>query len=280
MSDRPAGRVSLLEVHQTGRRAIELEIRVTMPATVVEWRKAETTKDGTFPPMVVVELDHAAVRLGHKDDALPDEVYRALAERLDGRGELTGPYPPMTLPIAYPGGKQGRFRGPLEKGDEGMVAWTDRAMSRILVASLAGKPLDPGDDWTHGENMNDAVFEPGFLSGARINMAQVDAVFPDDRWLVGPDDRSCEMSWTVADRIMRLITTGQTITVDAAAEVLLGTALELAVRFDSLKESLVGAFTAGAGAVAPMDGGLAAFNAAKIALQNTIDAASSDKVKV
>lgn len=281
-ADRPVGgRTTLLELFQLARRKADLEVMVALPATVKSWVKPTKTKGGPFPAMVVVELDHKIARLAHEGDGLPDETFRKLSERLDNRGELTGPYPPLTLPVVYSGGSQGRLRGPLVAGDQGMVKWTDRAMGRVLVASLAGKPLDPGDDWVHGENLNDAVFEPGFTSGARLVFSHDDAVaYPEDRWIIGPDDLSFELSWTVADHLVRIVTSGETVTIDAALEVLLGSALEYAVRGDALKTALVAAADAAALAAVPMDGGKVAFQTFSSTLDATFAACLSDKVKV
>lgn len=117
----------LLRLH---RRALELDLRVAMPATVLAYNPATQRADvqlGLVPVLFVGD----------------DEV----------------PQPPIVcpqVPVLWVGGSLGYVTTPLVPGDSGLVIFADRCLARWL---LTGAPEDPINGRTH--SLGDGIFLPG-----------------------------------------------------------------------------------------------------------------------
>jgi hypothetical protein len=117
------------------RRSIELEVRVSSPATVV-----------TYDPA----LQTAKVVLG----LLPVAF---IADEEVPQGAIVIP----TARVRWVGGSLGYVTTPLVPGDTGHVVFTDRCLAQWL---LAGGSVDPVNGRTHA--LADAIFEPGLRHNA------------------------------------------------------------------------------------------------------------------
>lgn len=120
----------LIDVLELWRRNIELELRVSAPATVVSYNP--TTQ-------------RATVQLG----ALPVAYVGADTRALE-------PIEIPEVPVRWFGTAAGYVTMPLEQGDTGHVLFTDRCLTEWLNK---GKPVDPVNGRTHA--LGDAIFEPG-----------------------------------------------------------------------------------------------------------------------
>lgn len=120
----------LIDVLELWRRNIELELRVSAPATVVSYNP--TTQ-------------RATVQLG----ALPVAYVGADTRALE-------PIEIPEVPVRWLGTAAGYVTMPLEQGDTGHVLFTDRCLTEWLNK---GKPVDPINGRTHA--LGDAIFEPG-----------------------------------------------------------------------------------------------------------------------
>lgn len=117
------------------RRSIELELRVSSPATVVTYDPATQT---------------AQVVLG----LLPVQF-------IEGEEVPAGAIVIPTARVRWIGGSLGYVSTPLVPGDTGHVVFTDRCLAQWL---LAGGSVDPINGRTHA--LADAVFEPGLRHNA------------------------------------------------------------------------------------------------------------------
>lgn len=117
------------------RRSIELELRVSSPATVVTYDPATQT---------------AQVVLG----LLPVQF-------IEGEEVPQGAVVIPSARVRWIGGSLGYVTTPLVPGDTGHVVFTDRCLAQWL---LAGGSVDPVNGRTHA--LADAVFEPGLRHNA------------------------------------------------------------------------------------------------------------------
>lgn len=220
--DQTKQRTTLTELLETLARRIALEdLRVSMPATVTKYYPATVGEYGQLPAMVEVELDHRYAREGFADDAEEDEEFKEIPERLDGKGELVGPWPAFVCPVHYPGPATMWSRGAMTIGEQGLVIWTDRDLGRWLVAARdGGATVDPGYGYAHGGNLSASVFLPGLASGP-----QWPADVPEEGGKIGPRDGSSGLHMGSAGVTLD---SDAAISIAAAAEVTIdGTTVKL-----------------------------------------------------
>ena len=215
-------RVRLIDCFDLARRAVEVELRYLLPATVTKYLPPGPGPYGPLPAMVEVLVDLEVARSGRAGDAdasVP-ERFKPIAGALAGEGELVGRYVPFTCPIEFCGPDGGWLRGALLPGQPGCVSFTDRALGRWLVALAV--PVDPGEGATHGENLCDAFFRPGARNGARTPAGSV----PAEGVTLGTADPADPLQHLLhlGAPETSLTTTAPTLTLDGAVEVKVGAA--------------------------------------------------------
>lgn len=270
-------RVPFTTVFELALRANNLDFRVAMPATVIEYRPATSGEFGPLPAMVDVQPDLQAARPGREADA-EDEIFKPVRGSTDGRGELVGDYPTFSVPVMYVGLAGLWGRGPLAKGEQGLLIFTDRALGRWLVAGRASdKTVDPGDGSIHGENLCDAFFLPGIRSGPKFSASSV----PSEGHKLGPEDDSAFLHFLAEE--MQVVTTRAKLLLDAATEILVGAgATSYIAKADKVTEKLNGIKNAISGAATAAGDGGATFKTNIMTALNLLDfdvAATKGKVE-
>ena len=211
-----------------------LQLRVCMPARVVEWIPPASGPRPT-PARALVQIDLRYAREGHPDDLDPaSQEYFQAANDPREPGELVGVYPLVQVPIHYPGPWGMWARGPLLKGELGILVWCDRSIdSWQIEGGMPDGPVDPVLSHTHGGAtggpMNDAWFHPGTRTG--MSMAAGPAgtapsVIDNDAWRIGTADGLSTLKITAPGGLpataMSLSTSAPELTLDAATFVNVG----------------------------------------------------------
>ena len=137
---------------------------VWLPATVTAFHEPETVVDAkgvprTYGARVDVEIQILSVReIPVEGDLRPGETLRRSGTRL----EAVGPYPPLVgLPVAYPGPRAFRIRGPVAVGETGWVVVPTRGM---MVWRAGVKGEDPAIG-LGAPRLESALFVPGVELG-------------------------------------------------------------------------------------------------------------------
>ena len=222
-------RLTLAELCEMIVRQVGLELRVCLPARVLEYIPP-TAGPRPTPPRVRVRCDLLYAREGAADEAGPGEVHVPSTDPSDP-GELIGEYAEGSIPVPvhFPGGWGGWSRGPLLPGEWGKLVFTDRSIDGWQIDGGVGDPLDPVFPHTHGFNLCDAFFEPGVRSGAAMAATTPGpSVVPADAHAWGLADGSAGLEIRhptgnpTTQRDVKLSTTGQLVRIDAVGKVVAG----------------------------------------------------------
>lgn len=227
----PPLRLSFPELLDIVKREVGLELRVCMPARVVEWVPPDTNSPRPTPPRARVRIDLCAVVAGDPDEVEGSDRY--VPPDAPGRqGDILREYgggEPILVPVHFPGGWGGWSRGELLPGELGKLVFADRSLDAWQVEGGAGDPIDPYFDHLHGFNLCDAWFEPGVRSGRAMS---ANAPGPSDvpagasAWGLADGSAGLTVRHPTGDpttqRDLALTTTGQLARVDAAASVVAG----------------------------------------------------------
>lgn len=221
-------RLSFAELLELVVRETALEIRVCMPARVVQYIAPEQGPRPT-PPRARVMIDLAAVVAGEPDEAqpgdkvLPSEAGEALLAKTYGDA-------PILVPVHFPGGWGGWSRGELLPGELGKLVFSDRSLDEWQIDGGVGDPIVPAFGHLHGFNLCDAWFEPGARSGKSMSaLAPGLSMIPtgSSAWGLADGTAGIEVRHPTGDpttqRDLRVTTTGQRLQVDAATKILAGT---------------------------------------------------------
>ena len=137
---------------------------VWLPATVTRWVAPgpEVDERGTtrsYGARVDVQIQILSVReIPAEGDLREGETLR----RSGGALEAVGPYPPLVgLPVAYPGPRAFRLRGPIAVGETGWVVVPTRGM---IVWRAGEKDQDPAIG-IGAPRLESAIFVPGIELG-------------------------------------------------------------------------------------------------------------------
>lgn len=221
-------RLTPAELLEIVAREIALELRVCMPARVVQYIAPEAGPRPT-PPRARVMIDFSAVVAGEPDEAqpgdkvLPPEAGEALLAKTYGDA-------PILVPVHFPGGWGGWSRGELLPGELGKLVFSDRSLDEWQIDGGVGDPIVPAFGHLHGFNLCDAWFEPGVRSGKSMSaLAPGPSTIPagSSAWGLADGTAGIEVRHPTGDpttqRDLRVATTGQQLQVDAATKILAGT---------------------------------------------------------
>lgn len=277
-----AKRQSLVDFFEGLKRDVGLELRVCMPAHVIEYIPPQAGPRPT-PPRVRVRIELKYARECRKGDQTPNETFIPNAN-VKLPGEAVGEYADGSLlvPVHFPGPWGMWSCGPLLVGEQGKLVWCDRSIDSWQIDG-GDVPVDPVFGHTHGGGidggpMNDAWFEPGVRSGKGL-AGMVTSTIPTDAWRIGTADGAAGMTInSLTNELplnMQVSTSGQQLTLDAAKAILVGggaTSYGALANLVTAKFNAIKAAVSGAGVVAG-DGG-AAFKANLMTALNAIDFAA------
>lgn len=220
-------RMSFVEFLDMVSREIGLDIRVCMPARVVEYVPPAAGPRPT-PPRARVRIDWAGVVAGEPDEAQPGD--RVLPAE-NGESLLAKEYgdAPILVPVHFPGSWGGWSRGALLPGELGKLVFADRSLDEWQIDGGVGDTIVPAFGHLHGFNLCDAWFEPGVRSGRSMS-APTPGVsnVPSNAsaWGLADGTAGIEVRHPSGDpatqRDLRVATTGQQLQLDAALKVLAG----------------------------------------------------------
>lgn len=274
-----AKRQSLVDFFEGLKRDVGLELRVCMPAHVIEYIAPQAGPRPT-PPRVRVRIELKYARECRKGDQTPNETFIPNAN-VKLPGEAVGEYADGSLlvPVHFPGPWGMWSCGPLLVGEQGKLVWCDRSIDSWQIDG-GDVPVDPVFGHTHGGGidggpMNDAWFEPGVRSGKGL-AGMVTSTIPTNAWRIGTADGAAGMTINSLQNALPLDmlvkTTGPTMTLDAATAIKVGAnATSFGAKADLVSAKLI-AFKAAisAAAVVAGDGG-AAFKANIMTALNALD---------
>lgn len=273
----PPLRLSLPELLELVKREVGLELRVCMPARVLEYVPADPAAPRPTPPRAWVRCDLYSVLAGDQDEAEGSDVY-VPPETPGTQGDILREYAggKFLVPVHFPGNWGGWSRGELLPGELGKLVFADRSLDTWQVDGGVGDPVDPAFPDLHGYNLCDAFFEPGVRSG-RAMSASVPGTsqVPEGASAWGLADGSAGLTVRhptgdpTTQRDLALVTTGQLARVDAAGTVVAGDpatakAVALAEAIVEIFEALAADVTAWAPPDAPAIDNGAALKAAAL----------------
>lgn len=151
---------SLADLFRAHERKIKLEIRTSIPATVVSFNPAPVP--GPVPPgtggnaTVTVLVSTLSVNRVANSLMIPKT---AVLVNLPRREATNAPVQLVNIPVEFPGSQSGGLTWNILPGDTGRLIVSDRCMARWLAD---GVPHDPVMATTHG--LVDSVFVPGLRS--------------------------------------------------------------------------------------------------------------------
>lgn len=246
MSKTSTMRVTLERLLTRVKRDVGLELRVCMPAHVIEYIPPIQGARPT-PPRVRVRIDLLYARDARAGDANPSETYVA-DPNPKLIGEALGEYAEGSLlvPVHFPGPWGMWSCGPLMPGEQGKLVWCDRSIDSWQIDG-GPEPIDPVFGHTHGGGldggpMNDAWFEPGVRSGKGLGYDPASNI-PTDAWRIGTGDGAAGMTINMPTAglplDLTLQTSGATLTLDAATSIKVGAnAVSFAAKADLVEANL------------------------------------------
>jgi len=284
-------RQSLVDFFEGLKRDVGIELRVCMPAHVIEYIPPQAGPRPT-PPRVRVRIELKYARECRKGDQTPNEIFTPNAN-VKLPGEAVGEYADGSLlvPVHFPGPWGMWSCGPLLVGEQGKLVWCDRSIDSWQIDG-GDVPVDPVFGHTHGGGidggpMNDAWFEPGVRSGKGL-AGMVTSTIPTNAWRVGTADGAAGMTINSLENALPLDmlvkTTAPTMTLDAATTIKVGAnAVSFAAKADLVQANFTAIKTTFAGIAAVVDPGttMAAVNTLLTFFKTwVVDSAAASKVKV